>query len=77
MCGLEHARYCFPDPLVTDDEGLELLPYEPGLDETCIGPDGKEVSIASRARASSARNSIEPLKLMSSIQVKSRTLLRV
>lgn len=40
----ERERLCFPDPVVHDDDGLELLPYVPLPRETCIGEDGEEVS---------------------------------
>lgn len=40
----ERGRLCFPDPVVPDDDGLELLPYVPLRRETCIGADGEEVS---------------------------------
>lgn len=47
ISGLELGRRCFPDPVVPDDDGLELLPYEPSSDETCIGEDGKKASVSS------------------------------
>lgn len=43
MCGLEHGKICFPDPMVPDDEGLKLLPYEPADDEFCYTKDGEKV----------------------------------
>lgn len=46
ISGLELGRRCFPDPVVPDDDGLDVLPYEPSS-ETCIGEDGDEASVPS------------------------------
>lgn len=50
ISGLELGRRCFPDPVVPDDDGLEVLPYESSSDETCIGEDGEEASVPSASR---------------------------
>lgn len=43
MVGLKRGFECFPNPVIADEDGFELLPYSPGQDEKCIGPDGNEV----------------------------------
>lgn len=43
MSGMERGQLCFLDPMVSDDEGLELFAYEPASDEICLTEDGEEV----------------------------------
>lgn len=41
----ERGRLCFPEPVMPDDDGLELLSYTPARFERCIDEDGEEVSL--------------------------------
>lgn len=43
MVGLKSGFECFPNPVIADEDGLELLPYSPREDEKCIGADGNMV----------------------------------
>lgn len=45
MVGLKRGFECFPNPVIADEDGLELLPYSPGQAEKCIGPDGNMVRL--------------------------------